>query len=92
MAQSEIERIAVLETRVDAVQRTLRDIDDKLDALPKAMAREIETAITRCREMQIATCSVIQKDNLPVSKSAVTGWASAIAMGIALAGKLMGWW
>ena len=92
MPKTEIERIAVLETRVDAVQRTLKDIDNKLDLLPEVMAREIKNAIEHCREMQLARCGMMQKENLPVSKSAITGWTSAVAMGIGLAAKTLGWW
>lgn len=98
MNKTPVERIAILETRVDADQLTLRDIDKKLDNLPKMIGDVIETATERCREMQAAKCGLMQKQMQPEAKpkSNITGWVSAITVGIisgvGLATKTLNWW
>lgn len=98
MPPTDVERIAVLENQSKTYKETLKDIDNKLDQLPKAISQEIEKAIERCREMQSVRCGLLQKQMQPETKtkSNISGWASAITMGIisgiGFATKTLGWW
>ena len=101
MPPTDIERIAVLENQSKTYKETLKDIDNKLDLLPKAISLEIEKAIERCREMQSVKCGLAQKrvqvqqpihGNEGKVKTGVAGWVASGLIGISWAARALGWW
>jgi vacuolar-type H+-ATPase subunit E/Vma4 len=80
-------KIAVLETKLEAVMKAFDDFNDKLDKLPTMIRTEIKQVVDNCRELQNT-----KKAEAPAPKTAVSGWIASIAMGLALAAKHGGLW